>query len=200
MKAELEGLVRGLEGANEVYSAPDAADPAALAGDPPIEAEQSLHGDGNEELEIQAPAFIGPVLPEQILHGDHSPVERIASTTKRRLLSCMFDKTTVAVRSGLYRNLTPMHAAGAPSTFPIAQENHEVEIVGKKSDRGQAGPRLKFYAMEPSFADLAQKDKEFGKYVMLDEDGRGCVNFRNPDATRSILSLLLPSKSWSNYL
>lgn len=93
-----------------------------------------------------------------------------------------------------------MHAAGAASTVPIAQEDHEVEIVGKKSDRGQAGPRLKFYATEPSFAALAQKDKEFGKYVMLDEDGRGCVDFRNPDATRSILSLLLPSKSWSNYL
>ena len=79
MKAELEGLVREMEGAHEVSSARDAADPAALAGATPSEAEQSLHGDGHEEPEFQAPAFIGPVLPEQILQGDQSPVEKIAS-------------------------------------------------------------------------------------------------------------------------
>lgn len=47
-------------------------------------------------------------------------------------------------------------------------------------------PRERFYTKEPNFAELAEKDDRLAPFVRIDQQGRGQINFKDPDASRYV--------------
>ena len=47
------------------------------------------------------------------------------------------------------------------------------------------------YKTPPDFAKLAEKYENFSKYVKISEDGRGHLNFKDPEAVRELTCTLL---------
>lgn len=47
------------------------------------------------------------------------------------------------------------------------------------------------YKVPPDFVKLAEKYESFRKYVNISEDGRGHLNFKNPEAVRELTYTLL---------